>query len=188
MKNKIALNLGIGLLGLLTVGTAHAIPITWSLDVTFNTGHTAAGSYVFDADINRFVSFDITSSSGNHYGFINQRSPGHAGLISTVASAGLQSGTAQMFIQLATEMTNAGGTIDVLPGFIWSGGSGFSWEGICTSANCATSGAYRDVAFGQVSTLPTVGIAAPGTLPLIAFGMAGLGFVVRKRRSGLATA
>ncbi len=181
MKNNITLKLIFACLVTLGATIAQATPITWSLDATFNDGNTAYGTYVFDADLGAFLGFDITTSSGNSYGFVNNRSPGRADLFSAVATQNPLAGDAQMFLQLAESMTNAGGVIDILPGFIWSGGSGFSWEGICTSDNCETSGASRDVAFGQVYTGSPSQVPVPATLPLLLSGLAALGLVRRRR-------
>ncbi len=177
MKNHKSLTLGIVLCGVLSSNVVQAANVTWMLsDVVFNNGSTAEGSFVFDADTDSFISFDITTSSGNTYGDINPRSPGRADLLSTLSDASAQDMTnvAQMFLQFAEPMTNTGGTIDIVPGFIWSGGTGFSWEGICTNADCSESGAFRDVASGQVTTVPE-----PATLALL--GLGGMTAIRRKK-------
>ena len=50
---------------LITV-SIHAAPVTWVLeDVIFDDGAIATGSFVFDADINTVLDFDISVSGGD---------------------------------------------------------------------------------------------------------------------------
>jgi hypothetical protein len=46
-----------------------AIPLTWTLlGVTFYDGGTAHGSFVYDADLDSYSSFNITTTAGSAFG------------------------------------------------------------------------------------------------------------------------
>ena len=176
MKNKILAIVAVGLLA--GPMAANAIPVTWTLeDVIFNDGSTIAGSFVFDADTNIFSSIGVTSSNGNAYFQVNPVSPGNAGFLGFLAGPAINL-TAIFTAELAGLMTNAGGTLDIIPGFVFSGGNGFSFEGFCALA-CTAVSVERDVASGRITTA----VPEPGTLALFGLGFLGLGFSRRRKHA-----
>jgi len=46
-------------------GVARAFPLTWSLNITFKDGGTAAGSFTYDADTSTILDWLISTSGGN---------------------------------------------------------------------------------------------------------------------------
>jgi hypothetical protein len=94
----------------------NVIPITWTLeDVVFNDSTTASGSFVYDADIGTYISYDILTSSGNVYGFVNPFSPGNSTFALAVDTTGDLTGAAALSMEFASALTNVGGIIDILP-------------------------------------------------------------------------
>ena len=143
-------------------------------------------SFVFDADIGTggsFLSIDITTfdNIGNSiatYGDPLPLSPGNNIVLIAIPDDTVADLTNEPFLALNFEfaLTNAGGLIDILPGF----DPNFSFESVCISANCGSFSTgidnLREVTAGQVAA------PEPGTLALFGIGLVGLGIMSRRRR------
>jgi hypothetical protein len=58
----------LALLPVLLVGTAFADPVVWTLNgVTFEDGTTATGSFVFDADANSVIDWNVSVQAGGFF-------------------------------------------------------------------------------------------------------------------------
>ncbi|MBL4663544.1 MAG: HYR domain-containing protein, partial [Flavobacteriaceae bacterium] len=143
---------------LLTTGMLFAQGQTWYLNnVTYDTGATASGSFDFDATTDTYSNINITiENSPNHgttnYGVINTSSPGNSTFMSTVPEllANL-TGSPYAGLNFASSLTNAGGTIDILPN-----PPGFSFQSTCSNANCSLFGGPADrISTGSVTTART---------------------------------
>jgi hypothetical protein len=101
---------------LFVVGSAQAIPVTWTLDgVTFDDGGIASGSFVYDADVCCTI-FDVnihttagTSMTGADY-LTNSSLAGNATGLNPTGTTGT------LLLLFAEGLTNAGGSIALLPG------------------------------------------------------------------------
>jgi hypothetical protein len=137
----------------ITSGTATAIstsaPQRWFFGgVVLSDGAQVFGSFVFDANTGTYSSISITTTGGSAMSgttyFTQNPSAGSSAIVSAVSAASIVSGTTTFFsASFASALTNAGGTVNITS----------VSEGICTSANCATSGTLRTaVVAGTVST------------------------------------
>jgi hypothetical protein len=140
-----------------TGGSAIAVstnaPKRWQLQgVVLSDGSQAFGSFVFDSNTGTYSSIAITTTAGigaasvlpgTSY-FNKNPSAGSATLVSGVSAATVVPGTTTVFsASFASSLTNSGGTVNI------TGAS----EGICSAANCGTSGNLRTAAIaGVVST------------------------------------
>lgn len=107
--------------------SASAAPLLWTLSgVTFNDSGTASGSFLYDADTNGFTSIDVTTTTGSirsgaHYiAFTPSISSNGDALFFVTAISGDLTGTPFLIFDLASHMTDGGGSIN----FITSCGSG----------------------------------------------------------------
>ncbi|HEV2198871.1 MAG TPA: hypothetical protein VGR73_03550 [Bryobacteraceae bacterium] len=138
-------------------GTATAVstssPKRWYLrDVILTDGAHAFGSFVYDANTNTYSSISITSTSGSAIvggaSYFNLSPAGGGSVfINTVSAATIVSGTTNFLTAIfGAPLTNAGGTVNIVA----------LTEGICTAANCATTGTLRSqlAGMGAVSTDP----------------------------------
>jgi hypothetical protein len=172
------------LLAVLALGAAplaQAAPVQWVLqDVLFNDGGTAFGSFVYDADTNTFSSIAITTTdgsalSGNFYEFINF-DPGLADADSVLLAAAADPvfGTPAFNMNLATPMTNAGGTIDLA-----TAPPPLAFESTCLTNPCTMFFSIdREIISGSISAVPL-----PGALWLFATALGFLGWWRRPQAS-----
>ena len=170
------------LISLLSVHTAQAGFIKWVLDdVVFNDQSTAYGSYFYDADTNTYSNIDITTStSGTNYNVVHPGSYSSSVFLSLLTTdIGDQTGGAFLSIALDEVMTSMGGTIAIVPDFNFSGGTGFSFEGLCINPTCTGLAPNRGISSGSV----TANVPEPSTLAIFALGLMGLASRRFKKRS-----
>jgi hypothetical protein len=179
------------------VGSAHAVPVQWTLQgMTFSNGSTATGSFDFDIDTNTFsnIAIAVTAatdysgfqaqtfnaiapSSGNYYGAIFTTLPLWYDNVSPSCGENAWGdrsgcGTNGLYLSLyPAAMTNAGGVL-----------SANSFLGYCSSDACNTgSWGFR----GLTSMLTTGTITTVPEAEAYAMMLAGLGLVgwaARRRR------
>lgn len=121
--------------------------VTWYLDgVQYDTGATASGSFDFDADTVAYSNINITTAGSPHqgtttYGVPNPLSLGSSTFFQAVAETlPDMTGVPVMALSFASPITNAGGTVNILPG-----PTNLSYQGMC-NANCGQSdGPFDDV-------------------------------------------
>ncbi|MEM1379100.1 MAG: hypothetical protein AAGH41_00595 [Pseudomonadota bacterium] len=124
----------------LAAGSAHAVPLVWTLEADFDDGSSASGSYTFDADTGVISDVMVETSDGVVFAFDNTG----IGVIGADIyqfvsdSTIVVDETIALNFELLDSMTNAGGTIDIDPSafLIFGGGTGFSFIGTCTTAIC----------------------------------------------------
>ena len=168
--NRILTRYLLVVVGLIYINTAQALPIKWVLqDVVFNDQSTATGSYFYDADTNMFSNINVaTSTMGNVYTVVNPSSGGNSSFLALLTTdVGDLTGVPELTMALASAMTNAGGTLAIVPDFVFSGGTGFSFEGACSDPSCSGFGPQRGISSGSVTTR----VPVPATLPLMALGL-----------------
>lgn len=168
----------------LIAAPASATPVTWYLyDAVFNTGGSASGSFVYDADINQYSGIDLTTTTdgtraGSHFTFVNTTSSGNASTMISLDGP-VAIGTIEFALSFVTPLINAGGTIDIAPYPI-----GFTVEGICNNDICSGIDApFRFIQTGAiVTTIERLSeVPEPAALGLFGFGLAGLAFLRRRK-------
>ena len=162
-------------------GMASAGPVTWSLiNTTFDDGGTASGTFVFNADTNTILNWNLSTTSGSVFGpFQYLPIDSSAGVFNGVFSfwsnqtfpdccGFLQS--RYLSLSFASPLTNSGGTVALTPGHY----------GVFGGDECLNCNPFRLITTGSV-TAPGLGIPEPGVLYLSLLGglaLAGL----RERR------
>jgi hypothetical protein len=156
----------------LLAGTASAGPVTWSLvNTSFDDGGTASGFFVFNADTNTILNWDLNTMGGSVLGpFRYVPDSSSADVFSGVF--GLEFWSHQMFpgccgflenryltLGFASPLTNAGGTVNLIPGQLGQFGGD----------ECLNCNPYRLITAGSVTTSAT-GIPEPGSLCLSVLG------------------
>ena len=163
-----------------TIPSARAATLTWTLqNFLFDDGGTATGSFGFDADTNTFSGINISTSVngllGSNYSLLSPSGVTSATFFDTITGTPA-SGESRLLFDLASAMTNAGGTIalNLLAGF-------FDGEVICPDDFCGTYQTGRILTQGSITAPSAVPI--PAALPLLAAGLGAMGFMGwRKRR------
>lgn len=152
--------------------TANATPITWTLqDFVFNDGGVATGTFVYDADTNMTTNIAITTTAGsirggNTYGVATVNSG--ASLFDALDTFPVQVGvTPRLIFNLASPMTNAGGTIAI--------GNPFRLEVTCAVANCGAGSQGRSIVTGSITA------NAPEPTAILLFATAAAGLLARRR-------
>ena len=143
---------------------ASAAALTWNLNAQFVDGGTATGTFDYDATNGVLSQFDIKTLAGS--------SPSNLFFPGTTYASGPSTGSLESAIRLqlingdrslqalfADPLTNAGGTISLVPAF--------SFEKLAFGGGLAV---IRDVANGTV-TSSAAAIPTPALLP----GLIGLG-------------
>ena len=152
---------------LFVVGSAQAIPVTWTLDgVTFDDGGIASGSFVYDADVCCTI-FDVnihttagTSMTGADY-LTNSSLAGN-----TTTGLNPTGTTGTLLLLFAEGLTNAGGSIALVAGPCFAS---------CEFRSDPIS-ATRGVLTGSITAVPI-----PAAVWLFGSALAGLGWMRRKQ-------
>jgi hypothetical protein len=167
---------------LLFAAAAEAAPVTWNLqNWTFDDGGTASGSFVFDASTRSYSNVSVLSTSGTvrtgaRYVLPDPASAGNANFAAWVTGLFADfTGTPVMAVNWVSALTDAGGTVGVKL-------AGFHGEYACDDASC--NGAVDPARFlrsGAVTTVTTVAVPLPATLPLVGLALTMLGALRRRR-------
>lgn len=102
---------------------AAASPVEWKLSgVTFDDGGTAAGTFVFDVDTNKIISYNVAVSGGNTTTFPAIMYAASSAVPTSFNIAGASSiaanqkqGTRFLLLVTKTKLTNAGGSVELDP-------------------------------------------------------------------------
>jgi hypothetical protein len=155
--------------------TAQATPVTWSVDqLSLTDGSTVSGGFTYDATLDLVSDINITlttSTPGSPYTLTNQFYPtlGSVFFGFTETAAADYTGQATLWIDVASALTDAGGSVPI------NLGAGYGW-GFCSVPSCTTASNPGDLS-GNLAAVPE-----PATLTLIGLGLAGV-TASRKRRS-----
>jgi len=159
---------------------AQASLVQWELkDVVFDDGGVATGSFSYDRDTNTFSSLSITTTVGNtlpgaFYEFLIPEIPSDSNSLFVSPIANPVAGTTIFAINLVSQMTNAGGTIDLQPA-----PSPFAFEGSCQADFCSQyTTPLRGVISGMI--VSTV-VPVPAAIWLFGSAIGLLGWVRRKQ-------
>jgi PEP-CTERM motif-containing protein len=159
------------------VPTASASPVTWDLSgVTFTSGASASGSFVYDALTITYSSIDITVSGaafGNGTYTILDPGFGSSGseIVAVPSVLADFTGTPVLAFDFASPLTDAGGTIALL-----ANGHGIQQ---CVDALCGSSFTVDALLAGSVTTSVT-STPEPSSLLLLGSGL--LGLMLRRKR------
>ena len=172
MNKKILSGLVMGMALLAANLSAHATPITYTLNnVTFADGATASGSFVFDAATHLSSAYSITttpgiltaftwnkSDSGLYYG--GGAGPNNFTLITT-------NGLRVFNFSFLNPFTNAGGTFAI---------------NTASTYECYNCSPFRRVTGGYVTSLAPTVVPEPGTSALMLSAIGVLAFMLRRRK------
>ena len=154
---------------------SHAAPLTWHLQgVTFADGGTASGSFVFDADSTAYSNINMVTTAGSSlpgatYSILYVAFPN--ALIALQTAGAPQGSTALQFL-FASNLTNAGGTVN-----IHLSSNGF--EGTCDASQICASN-FRLVTAGAVTAANAV--PEPATAALLPAAL--LALAISRRMTG----
>jgi hypothetical protein len=157
--------------------TAQATPINWAVDqLSLTDGSAVSGGFTYDATLDLVSNINITlttSSPGSPYTLTNQFYPTGGGVFFgfTETAAADYTGQATLWIQVASALTDAGGSVPI------NTGAGYGW-GVCSVPSCTTASNPGDLS----GNLAAAAVPEPATLTLISLGLAGVA-ASRKRRS-----
>ena len=159
---------------------ASAVPLLWTLnDVTFNNGGTASGSFRFDADTATYSDVAVTTSGSGIDASFDLAAGGDAGFLSLLNASDGPDFTGAPTLRLAflDLLTNLGGEVGLeLNSFSSAIAS-------CGNAGCSilVGGVDFQLASGSVIGQGFPQVSEPGTLAILALGLAVLG--VKRRRN-----
>ncbi|WP_438865009.1 PEP-CTERM sorting domain-containing protein [Neptunicella sp.] len=148
VRNLFSLVILLSVISPLTIAT----PIIWYLqEANFNSGGSASGSFMYDADLNLYSNINLITTpdairEGNTFNFVNTTSPGDATTLISLTGDAI-TGSIELALGFAAPLTNAGGTIDIAPY-----PTGFTVEGICNNDCSGINAPFRFLNSGFVST------------------------------------
>lgn len=162
---------------------AWAAPVQWTLNnVVFNDGGTATGSFTYDANVNNYSLIALVTTPGT--AFLGSSYNGQflqAGIATPTQLVATPSDTFSpslaFLVRFASPLTNAGGTVALVPGtvaFPLTLGSGES---------VYFGGPLREVVSGAVSAAV---IPLPAAGPIFLAALAILGIARRRRAAATA--
>ncbi|MCK6371416.1 MAG: VPLPA-CTERM sorting domain-containing protein [Gammaproteobacteria bacterium] len=174
----------IGFLGSLLMGLSSAIaaPVQWTLkNVLFDDGGTASGTFVYDATLNVYSNFNITTTAGGSFGgatYTNYLNSPFGPTLNFITAAGTSSdlgiGGTWIGLSFSSGLSNAGGVVSL------AGGQ----ESICTTNPppgffCGGAGnatLLRSVVSGAVSAV----VPVPAAVWLFGGALGALGMMKRR--------
>lgn len=154
---------------------SYAIPIKWELDINLSDGGTVSGSYVYDADSNIFSDISVSAVGGPFPAASSSLTSvltaySNSSTLDLVPAIADLTGVQDVYIGLASAMTNVGGVIDI----------SFVETYTCDDSTCDTfTLLYSATSFSGTATATSV--PEPATLGLLGLGLIGLGLTRRKR-------
>ena len=158
--------------------SAQAMSIQWTLkDALFDDGTSLTGSFFFDADTNTYSSINILTLAGTLTGRTYDtltpiaQSATKLDLLFDAAAGGF-TGDDRLLLLFVSALTNAGGTVDLSTAV-----GTRTREGTCANATCSGTLPTRFLTAGSVMTA----LPEPGTLSLLAIGLAGIAWVRRRK-------
>jgi hypothetical protein len=142
--------------------SSPASQVLWTVSgVSFNDGSTAAGSFVFDADLDEFSNIDVTTTQGTvrsqgmffpaeNYLFLNDSgccNIGSTGVLLLTSDAADQTGLPSLSLAFSTPLTDSGGAVTLA--------LADSFEGHCDTATCGIIGSpSEEVTAGSIIGTP----------------------------------
>lgn len=180
MKINHSMLLTVAMLGLSL--PAQAMSVKWELSgVVFDDAGTASGSFVYDATTDMYSNVAITTTGGSSFGgttysSVLQSFLGTSQEVIFIGPLGDVPGAPVMFFDFGAFLTNAGGTVPLLPPL----GPTVSAEEQCdVTFGCGTGtlSVLREVTAGSVIGTP---IPLPGAALLFASTLGMMGWVRRK--------
>ncbi|MBL8199375.1 MAG: hypothetical protein JNK40_00250 [Chromatiales bacterium] len=178
MRHSIIRSLATCLLLLPVAG--WAAPLQWTLaNVVFNDGGDASGSFTYDADTNTYSLIAITTTAGTAFGGATYSGQNlQPGTMTSTQLVALPFDTINpslgFILRYVNPLTNAGGTVNLVPGFVAFPITFGSGETVYFG------GPLREVVSGAVSAAV---VPLPAAGPLFIAGCALLGLGSRRRRS-----
>ena len=126
MKRFVAVFLLAG--GLLLAGGANAVPVTWSINMTFTSNDTVVGSFVYDADTNTYSNISVVyTESGTPFTLSACSATCNNNRFVFATAVGNGNPAIDFALSGGQLLTNAGGTINSAAG---------AFGGSCFGANC----------------------------------------------------
>lgn len=154
--------------------------VTWNLlDITFDDGGTANGSFVYDADLDIFSDISIiTTTTGSYTGssYEFEAFGRSTSLVATTSAGPDLLGEMGLSLIFEDPLTNLGGTISINQSISFNG------EGVCGQSDCGgiTTNTIRYITGGYVTTSA---VPVPAAVWLFGSGLISLIGVARRKKA-----